>query len=478
MALATTAAAVSGVAHADRAVLDPHPAVQGTAVTSADVAEGSRPEDARDFRREEWSKLSTTPLARGPRLLRFVAPGAARAVELPVCSGRGRVWIDGNEVAAPAGPLVVPLVARGEGGHAILVAVSVSEYERRIACGSAPRVGAPSLATDGLLVIDVASTHPAQGGGHAVVFLPPGHDAARPGPVLVGTHPWNASMWTYAAYKELLDEAAAKDVVLLMPSGLGNSLYTAAAEEEVLAAVDALSARIAVDPRRVSIWGASMGGAGATTIGFHHPDRFATVTSLFGDSRYDLATYVRAILRDEAGAHLVNALDVVDNARNLAVWLIHGTEDKVSPIAQSEMLATALRSRGFAVRFDRVPHAGHEGALVARNAAAIVDLASAARAPDTVPRVTYRSVRAVDTSAYGLRIERSSARGDAFVDVERSPDGVRVRRADGVLRIRLARGALGIDPRAAPPIARDPGVSAAASWDAVPVDPRGTEGER
>ena len=27
--------------------------------------------------------------------------------------------------------------------------------------------------------------------------------------------------------------------------------------------------------RRVSIWGASMGGAGATTVGFHHPDRFA-----------------------------------------------------------------------------------------------------------------------------------------------------------------------------------------------------------
>ena len=53
-------------------------------------------------------------------------------------------------------------------------------------------------------------------------------------------------------------------------------------------AMAALAARVAVDPHRVSIWGASMGGAGATTIAFHRPDRFAGVTSFFGDSEYDL----------------------------------------------------------------------------------------------------------------------------------------------------------------------------------------------
>ena len=78
---------------------------------------------------------------------------------------------------------------------------------------------------------------------------------------------------TYDEAQELLREADARDVLLLMPSGLGNSLYTADAEDEVLRAIDALSSVVAVRPLDVSVWGASMGGAGATTIAFHHPDQ-------------------------------------------------------------------------------------------------------------------------------------------------------------------------------------------------------------
>ena len=252
-------------------------------------------------------------------------------------------------------------------------------------------------------------------------------------------------MWTYAAYAGLLREARGRDVLLLMPSGLGNSLYTADAEDEVLRAIDALSARIAIDRRRVSIWGASMGGAGATTIGFHHPDRFASVTSFFGDSKYDLATYVRPLLGDERGAHLVNALDVVDNARNLPVWLVHGEEDRTSPIRQSEMLASALQRRGFSVRFDRVPGVGHSGALVARFLPELVANAAAARVPD-VSRVSYRSVALGQRGAYGVKIVRMAAAGDAFVDVERRADGVHVTAADGIAGIELAQGALGVPP--------------------------------
>src|SRR5262249_46728515 len=154
-------------------------------------------------------------------------------------------------------------------------------------CGSPPRAGVVRQTHDGLSTITFASPNAAQGGGKAVVFVPPGHDSTKPSALLVGAHPWDGTMWTYAAYAELLRGAAAKDVVLLMPSGLGNSLYTASAEDEVMRAIDALAALVAVDPRRISIWGASMGGAGATTIGLHRPDRFATITSFFGDSRYD-----------------------------------------------------------------------------------------------------------------------------------------------------------------------------------------------
>jgi pimeloyl-ACP methyl ester carboxylesterase len=393
-------------------------------------------------------------------------PGGG-ALQVPPCAGRGRLALDGREASAPAGPAIVQL---GPGAHSVDVAIAVSQYERRIACGEHPRTGTEVRTQEGLGVLSFGSPHGPRGGGRAVVYVPPGHDASKPAPLLVGVHPWNGSMWTYAAYAQLLGEARARDVVLLMPSGLGNSLYTADAEDEVMRAIDALSSAIAIDPRAVSIWGASMGGAGATTIGFHHPDRFASVTSFFGDSKYDLSTYVRAILPDEAAAHLVNALDVVDNARHLPVWLIHGEEDRTSPPRQSEILAQAMRDRGFSVRFDRVAGFGHSGALVARFVAEVVAVAASARAATSPARVTYRGVRPWDTQAYGVRIVRASARGDAFVDIEGRDDGVHVRATEGVRALVLAPGALGASAKTPPRIFDDtPGRTALdVRWESPP----------
>jgi enterochelin esterase-like enzyme len=345
------------------------------------------------------------------------------------------VAVDGAPVQAPPGPVIVALAP---GRHELALVVEATPYERRIACGERPRVGAAVRTIEGLGMLRFESPHAAKGGGSAVVYVPPGHDVRRAAPLLVGAHPWNGSIWTYAAYADLLHEARACNVVLLMPSGLGNSLYTAEAEDEVMRAIGALASVVAVDPQRVSLWGASMGGAGATTIGFHHPDRFASVTSFFGDSKYDRSTYVRALLPDEGAAHRVNALDVVDNARHLPVWLIHGESDVTSPIRQSQLLARALEARGFSVRFDHIAGIGHSGALVGRYLAAVVDVAASARVPHPVGRVTYRSLRPEDDGAYGVRLERDPAAeggdqgSDAFVDVERRDDGIHVVRAVGV----------------------------------------------
>lgn len=405
------------------------------------------------WRSLSWSDLDHDVIAPGRCDLRFhvVAP-VAEALEIPQCAGRLLVRLDGRDVSAPDGPVVTTLSA---GPHEVIVGLQISTYERRVACGEPPRVGDPILGLEGLGTLRFASPHASEGGGKAVVYIPRGHDLHRAGPLLVGTHPWNGSMWTYAAYDELLGEAQRRDVVLLLPQGLGNSLYTAEAEDEVLRAIDALSAAVAVDSRAVSIWGASMGGAGATTISFHHPDRFAMATSFFGDSRYDRATYAGRILRSDAAAHAVNALDVVDNARHLPVWLIHGEDDRTSKIEQSEILADAMQERGFDVRFDRIAGAGHDGALVARFVRDVVDAAATARVALGLTRVTYRSVRPSDLGAYGVAIGRASGTGDAFVDIEKVGDVVHVHRADGVRSIRIARGTFGSDPARPPPIVVD-----------------------
>lgn len=419
------------------------------------------------------------PRTPGVVTLRFSAKG--EAVEIPHCNGRGRILVDGAPWdRGSRGPKVFPLdrppgskepslferaldaarrapdasvstvvgelVRLSEEAEAVVhevrVEVDVSAYEKRVACSGPPKVGKLVRTTSGLSLLRFDSPHAKKGGGEVVVFVPKNHDPMKPGALLVGAHPWNGSPWTYAAYRELLEEADAKDVVLAMPSGLGNSLYVEDAEDEVMRAIDAVGKEVAIDPRRVSIWGASMGGAGATTIAFHRPDRFAFVASYFGDSRYDLSTYVKSILRDEAGAKKVNALDVVENARHLPVFLVHGEADRTSPIVQSTMLYDAMKKAGFQVELERVPGMGHEAPLVIRYIRRVVDRAAEARAPENPARVSFRSVRPADTQAYGVRIERAKP-GDAFVDIENRDDGIHVLRADNVSRIVLRDGALG-----------------------------------
>ncbi len=358
-------------------------------------------------------------------------------VEVPECAGRGPVSVDDVVYTPSHGPFIVHV---SSGRHTVSVALEVSAYEKRVACSGPLLMGSIELSRAGFHVLDFPSPEPL--GGHAVLYVPRHHDAA-PGPLLVGLHPWNGSMWTYAAIAELIQQADASDVPLLMPSGLGNSLYVARAESEVFRAIDAAKLAIAVDAARVSIWGASMGGAGATTIGLHRPDVFASVTSFFGDSKYDVSTYVRSILPNEQAARAVNALDVAENARHVPVWLIHGEADTVSPIAQSEMLARDLAARaGYSVRFDRAPGEGHSGALVARFIASVVSMAKDARAPPRPTRVTYRSLRSADTGAYGVSFERGAA-GDVAFDVEYKDNLIRLISAANVASLVLAPGALG-----------------------------------
>jgi pimeloyl-ACP methyl ester carboxylesterase len=449
------------------AQLVPHDTVKGDDVVDVWIRHGGLFNVALQV---PWSSLDDPtryPAATTRAEVWFFNPTGSQSIELPACANLKSAL--GKGTPSPSGPRIVDLPP-GEGFRELRLTFDITAYEHRIACSAAPRLGTRETTIEGLDLFRFTSAHAREGGGNAAVFLPKGHDAKRPSALLVGLHPWNGGIWTYAAYAELLREAQAKDVVLLMPSGLGNSLYTEHAEAEVLTAIDELSRTVAIDPRRVSLWGASMGGAGATTIGFHHPDRFAGITSFFGDSKYDLSTYVKSILVDEAVAHRVNALDVVDNARNVPVWLIHGEKDSVSPIAQSAMLAEALRKRGFAVRFDRVPGMGHEGPLVTRFITEVVDRAALARMPDAPRRVSFVRVGPYDASAYGIRLVRGGARGDASIDLERRDDGIHVLCARGVRAVLLPRGAFGVPPSSTPPIMKDDPEASAVDvrWDDAP----------
>ena len=168
-----------------------HPEVHGAAIASADL----RPRGG-SWRPFAWDDLSKARLDPGDYEVRVRASGgdgATTSLELPTCAGRRAVRVDGramrDSVDGP-GPLVIPL---GPGDHEAVVQIEVSRYERRIACGEAPQVGIASNTTEGLGTLTFESPHRRQGGGKAIVYVPPGHDVHRSGPLLVGLHPWNGT---------------------------------------------------------------------------------------------------------------------------------------------------------------------------------------------------------------------------------------------------------------------------------------------
>jgi predicted peptidase len=107
--------------------------------------------------------------------------------------------------------------------------------------------------------------------------------------------------------------------------------------------IDALKAELAVDPRRVSVVGMSMGGYGAFDASQRRPDLFAAVVSVCGAG-------------DPAKA--------ADTA-HVPVWAFHGADDDIVPVSGSREVVEALRRAGGNPRYTEYPEAGHHSWLPA-----------------------------------------------------------------------------------------------------------------
>lgn len=104
------------------------------------------------------------------------------------------------------------------------------------------------------------------------------------------------------------------------------------------ALLDRLVKELRVDSDRVYLTGLSMGGFGAWELATAYPQRFAAVVSISG------------------GGNPVPACRL----RDVPVWLIHGRQDDVIPVEESEVLARRLRACGGRVRLTVYPDVGHD----------------------------------------------------------------------------------------------------------------------
>ena len=123
------------------------------------------------------------------------------------------------------------------------------------------------------------------------------------------------------------------------PSGSDWTLH----DDALLALLDDLVSRLAVDRRRVYLTGLSMGGRGAWRLAATHPERFAALVPI-------CARRPDGVRDREDARPLVG----------LPTWVFHGARDRVVPIEESDAMVDALRGHGADVRYTVYPDAGHD----------------------------------------------------------------------------------------------------------------------
>ncbi len=102
--------------------------------------------------------------------------------------------------------------------------------------------------------------------------------------------------------------------------------------------IDSMMASGSVDTRRVYVGGLSMGGMGTFDMLARFPSRFAAAFPICGAGNVKLAKRY---------------------AKNTALWIFHGAEDKLVPTFYSQQYFALLKAKGADVKYTEYPGVGH-----------------------------------------------------------------------------------------------------------------------
>jgi len=175
---------------------------------------------------------------------------------------------------------------------------------------------------------------PVDGSGQSfVVSLPPNFSPQATYPLILHLHGSGGvpGLADTAQYNK-------QNFILVMPWGRGgNSQFRALGEDDVLQIIAYLQQWYHIDPERIYVTGASMGGYGAWRMASRYPDLFAAAAPMCGWPD----------------------LNPIENLRNVPLFDQHGGQDWVVPVANSRYAVTKLQAWGYPVFYKEIPDSGH-----------------------------------------------------------------------------------------------------------------------
>jgi len=133
-------------------------------------------------------------------------------------------------------------------------------------------------------------------------------------------------------------------VVVSPQNSAGRGGFSGTMAAAVAELVELLPRELSTDPRRVYLTGVSMGGFGTWSVASTFPHLFAAIAPICGGG---------------------DTSSVVENLKQMPVWVWHGANDVVIPVRESDKLVDALRKarphHPELVKYTRLEHApGHD----------------------------------------------------------------------------------------------------------------------
>ncbi|MBW3542753.1 MAG: prolyl oligopeptidase family serine peptidase [Planctomycetes bacterium] len=185
------------------------------------------------------------------------------------------------------------------------------------------------------------------------ITLPAGMNpnAARRWPVTVELHGRSNQMneVNFIHRHDGRDAPEGLDHVRLDVYGRGNNAYRWAGESDVFEALDDVRRRFRIDDKRITLWGFSMGGAGAWHLGLHHPSQWSSVGA--GAGFVDFYKYQNQAEKlpdyQHQALHIYDAVDYALNAFNVPVITYGGELDK--QLVASTTMVEAAGERGIEI---------------------------------------------------------------------------------------------------------------------------------
>jgi predicted peptidase len=181
-----------------------------------------------------------------------------------------------------------------------------------------------------------------------LLFLPDGYgvDSTKRWPLILFLHgagERGTNIWLVAKHGPPKIDTAKRNLpfIIVSPQCPEGKIWS---NDLLLALLDEIETKYAVDTHRIYLTGLSMGGFGTWSLGLSHPEKFAAIAPICG------------------GGELITLL-LADKAQlaSLPVWAFHGAKDPVVPLEESERMVALLKKHGVTeVKFTVYPEAQHD----------------------------------------------------------------------------------------------------------------------